>query len=85
MRDLRDFVAGQLAQRSARELLGVGPRRVGVRVVAFEHDVVDADAVANFDCGRIIDGAEPEVAAEDLGRQDAAGQFHGGTGVRRFA
>ena len=59
--------------RSRPARLRVGPGRVGVRVVALHHDVVDADDVALPDGGRVVDGAEPEVAPEHLARQEFRG------------
>ena len=62
------LVVGKVPERLLEHGLGVGPGRVGVGVVALHHDVVDADAVAQLDDRRVVDGAEPEVAAQDLAR-----------------
>ena len=64
------LVVGQRAPGRRQHGLRVGPRRVGVRVVALHHDVVEADHVALRHGGRVVDGAEPEVAPEDLARQE---------------
>ena len=56
--------------------LGVGPGRVGVRVVGLDQDVVDADAVALLETGRVVDRAEPEVALQHLGAASARCRVH---------
>ena len=63
------LVVGERAPGLGQHALGVGPRRVGVGVVALHHDVVDADDVALRHGGRVVDGAEPEVAPQHLARQ----------------
>ena len=63
---------GEAGEALGQERLGVGPRGVGVGVVALHHDVVDADAVAHLQRGRVVDGAEPEVALHRLRRRDPA-------------
>ena len=54
------------------ELGRLGPRRVGVGVVALPGDDVDADAVAQPQPGRVGDVAGQDVLAEHLRRQLAA-------------
>ena len=63
---LADVVVGQPGEALPEELLGVGPARVGVRVVDLHHDVVDADALASAQRRRVVDGAEPEVPLHRL-------------------
>src|SRR5688572_6138755 len=69
-RELADVVGREVADLLVQDLLAVGPRAVLVRVVRLEQHVVDADAVAMVESGRIVDRAEPEVAAEDLARRE---------------
>ena len=45
-RDLAHFVGGEVGETRERPALRVGPGRVGVRVVALQRDVVDADVLA---------------------------------------
>ena len=65
-RDPLDVGRREPADLVGDELLGVRPGRVAVRVVALDHDVVDADDVALDERRRVLDGAEVEVAPEHL-------------------
>src|SRR4051812_724430 len=47
--DLVDDLVGEARHHLLRDLLRVGPRRVGVRVVGLERDVVDPDAVERLE------------------------------------
>ena len=67
-RELADVVGGEAVELVAEDRLGVGPGAVLVRVVGLEADVVDADAVALLEPRPVLDGAEPEVALQHLGR-----------------
>ena len=69
----RSSSSGRAPHVAASTLLGVGPGRIGVRVVALHHDVVDADDVALCDGRRVVNGAEPEVAPQHLTRQEVRG------------
>ena len=42
-------------------------------VVALHHDVVDTDHVALGDGGGVVNGAEPEIAAQHLAREQVRG------------
>ena len=66
--ELAHVVGGEAADLRVQDLLGVGPGAVLVRVVGLEQHVVDADAVALLEPGRVVDGAEPEVALQHLAR-----------------
>ena len=50
-------VVGQVAHEVDRDLLGVRPRRVGVRVVGLEGGVVDADLVERLDAVPVAEEA----------------------------
>jgi hypothetical protein len=65
--DLALLVDGDLGQVALEEGLGVRPRRVGVGIIRLDQDVVDPDDVAGGEARGVVEGAEPEVAAEDLG------------------
>src|SRR5205807_8993970 len=54
--------------------LGIGPGAVSVGKIDLHHDVVDSDGVAGVDGRRVVDGAEPEVAAQHVGRANVPGQ-----------
>src|SRR5579862_8684107 len=69
--DLAHFGRREVAQAVDRTQLGVGPGGVGVRVVALEADVVDADVFAQRHRRRDVDRAEPEVAAQRVGGREA--------------
>src|SRR5687768_2354436 len=61
------FVDGALVEtrkRGSSDVETVGPRRVGVRVVRLEHDVVDADAVEVLDAVSVGDETTVEVLSE---------------------
>ena len=71
--DRRDLGVGQDPAVDLLEHgLGVGPGAVAVRVVGLEADVLDADDVPGRDRRRVVDRAEPEVAAQDVARPVAA-------------
>ena len=53
----------QPGQPLGEEALGVGPRRVGVGVVDLDHDVVDADAVADGPDRRVVDASRTRSSA----------------------
>src|ERR1044072_2244249 len=63
-RDLAHLGGREVAQAVGRAQWRVGPRGVGVRVVALETDVADADVLAQRHRRRDVDRAEPEVAAQ---------------------
>ena len=67
---LRTTSGGHVVEPGVRERLRVGPGGVGVRVVALEADVVDADVVAQRERRADVDRAEPEVAAQRVDRRD---------------
>ena len=60
--DLVDDVVGEMAHESSRDLLRVGPGRVGVRVVGLEGDVVDADAVERLEPVAVVEEAAVDLA-----------------------
>src|SRR6478752_5384219 len=66
--ELADVVGREAVELRPEELLGVGPGAVLVGVVGLEADVVDAYAVALLQPRAVLDGAEPEVALQHLGR-----------------
>ncbi len=68
LQSLRRSAGGQVAPRLLDHGLGVGPGAVAVGVVDLHHDVVDPDGVAGVDRRRVVDGAEPEAAAQHVGR-----------------
>src|SRR5271167_222521 len=67
--DLVDLVVGNVRGHPGELFRGCGPRRVGVWVIAFPGDVVDADVVSQFDANRIGDEAGEEAFAEHLAGQ----------------
>ena len=67
----RSSSSGRCPRVVGQHGLGVGPGRVGVGVVALHHDVVDADPWRMRDDRGVVDGAEPEVAAQHLARAAA--------------
>ena len=73
-----EIFATSSAESAAEHLgehgLGVGPGAVAVRVVGLEGDVVDADRLAGRERRRVVDRGEPEVAVQDLGRAQVAGE-----------
>ena len=75
----------QVADLVVDRLLGVRPRRVAVRVVGFQHDVVDTDAVVLHERRLVLHGAEPEVAGENLCRSQALPQRRPGAVHRVIA
>jgi polysaccharide biosynthesis transport protein len=63
-----DLVVGQAGEVVLEQRLRIGPARVGVRVVALDDEVVDADAVPGRPRRLVVESAEPEVALQHLGR-----------------
>ena len=55
--------------RPARDLERVGPRRVGVRVVGLERDVVDADPVERLEPVAVLEEAAEHVVVVVGGRR----------------
>src|SRR5438309_11146225 len=64
---LPELGGGDVAPIPVEHVLGVGPGAVTMGIVDLHHDVVDADHMAQADRRWIVDGAEPEVAAQDIG------------------
>ncbi len=60
------LVFGQGTPIRGEDGLGVGPRGIGMGIVALHHDVIDPDDVAQDHGGRVVDGAVPEVPPQDL-------------------
>ena len=58
---------GELCEVLFEHVLRVGPRGIGVRVVGFHEDVLDADHVGRPEPRRLVERAEPEVAAQQVG------------------
>src|SRR5581483_9470436 len=75
-RDLVDLVVGAARARElVRDELGrLGPRRVGVRVVALPRDHVEPDLVAQLEPRRVRDEAREEVLAEHVRRELAVAE-----------
>ena len=67
---LRASSSGTSASIFSRTIRLRRPVGVGVRVVALEHDVVDADAVPHVDAGVVGDEAAEDVLAEQVRRPD---------------
>src|SRR5438132_1654858 len=47
------FFNGDPGEMTLEQRLGVRPRRIGMRVVRFHHDVLDADDIAGKEPGRV--------------------------------
>src|ERR1700753_1196285 len=65
--DLSGFIVGDVDEMLGEQLAGVRPVGVRVRIVAFEHDVVDADTVPLLDAGLIRNEAAVYVFSKQLG------------------
>src|SRR5215469_4185194 len=61
LRDLAGLVVGDIGQHFREHFAAVRPVAVRVRVVAFEHDVVDADEMTAGDAGPVGDKAAEYV------------------------
>ena len=72
MGDAGGIFGRQVCDVSCDDVLGVGPRRVGVRVVALDEDALGADGVEGAERGRVVDRAEPEVTPQHLAREQVA-------------
>jgi len=66
--DAMGLVVGTSASISAARFAGVGPVGVGVGVVAFPRQPIDADRVAEGEARLVIDETAPDVAVEQVGR-----------------
>src|SRR5437764_365039 len=51
------------------DLLGVGPRRIGMWEVDLERDLVDADAMTQLEAGLVVEDAEVDPAGDRRGRR----------------
>ena len=56
---------------AVQQFLGIGPARVGVREVGFEHDVVDSDAMTLDHRRGLVEQTEEEVPLEQLRRVES--------------
>ncbi len=70
MGDLVDFIVGNAVQASVENFRRLGPRGVGMRVVAFPGDHVDANFVSVLQPERVVDETGHDLLAEHV-----AGQF----------
>src|SRR6185437_1391384 len=68
--DLPDGVRRQVADLPVDHRLGVRPGGVDVGVVGLQQHVLGADAVDGAEGGGVLDGAEPEVPLQHLGRAE---------------
>ncbi len=71
--DHRRLLEREIAEARAEQVLGTGPRRIGVGEVGLEHDVVDADQVPLVEGARVVEHAEPEVPAQQLAGAEVEG------------
>ena len=66
---LRIVTSSRPAMSRCATFFGVGPRRVAVRVVGLERDVVDADRVERLQAVRVVEEAAVDVLVVVLRRR----------------